>query len=247
LSNVVRAYDTFSSVSHMDRIIRQLSQLSIQHPSARYKSIEAVELIVASIQSFVRSIPDFQILTISEQSSLLERNLHGIAGFDSGLVFRNSGVIDDSRFLAEAIKLYGFEAMCRTKRLENRLDPDSTLVKLMLVIFAFSSNCLILNVPKNMHNDSLLLGTFRLFGSQNVYVELLWKYMIYRYGYRETVIRFASLVKQMLDVIDHLTKIYIGNEYHRVFMDSILDGNKSPFITSLNEPVQLWGNIEQLE
>jgi hypothetical protein len=226
----------------MDRIIRQLSQLSIQHPSARYKSIEAVELIVASIQSFVRSIPDFQILTISEQSSLLERNLHGIAGFDSGLVFRNSGVIDDSRFLAEAIKLYGFEAMCRTKRLENRLDPDSTLVKLMLVIFAFSSNCLILNVPKNMHNDSLLLGTFRLFGSQNVYVELLWKYMIYRYGYRETVIRFASLVKQVLDVIDHLAKVYVDSQVYQTIIDNDFDRNKPSFITNLNEHIPLWGN-----
>jgi hypothetical protein len=231
----------------MHRIIEQLSQLSIQHPSAKYKSIKAVELIVASTQSFVRSVPDFKILTISEQRSLLERNVYGTAAFNSTLISRNPGVINDSRFMANAVKVYGFEAMSRAKRLENRLDPDSTLVKLMLVIFAFSSNCLILNVPKNIHNDSLLLGTFRLFGSQNVYVELLWKYMIYRYGYRETVIRFASLVKQMLDVIDHLTKIYIGNEYHRVFMDSILDGNKSPFITSLNEPVQLWGNIEQLE
>jgi hypothetical protein len=226
----------------MDRIIGQLSQLSIQHPSARYKSIDAVELIVASIQSFVRSIPDFQILTISEQSSLLERNLHGIAGFDSGLVFRNSGVIDDSRFLAEAIKLYGFEAMCRTKRLENRLDPDSTLVKLMLVIFAFSSNCLILNVPKNMHNDSLLLGTFRLFGSQNVYVELLWKYMIYRYGYRETVIRFASLVKQVLDVIDHLAKVYVDSQVYQTIIDNDFDRNKPSFITNLNEHIPLWGN-----
>jgi hypothetical protein len=242
LSNIVHAYDNFSSIQHVHHIIKQSSKLPIQHPLAISKPTEVIEIILASIQSFIRSIPDFQILTIAEQRSLLERNLQGVAGFNSGLVSRNSGVIDISQFVANRMTIYGSETMTRAKYLDNRLDPDSTLATLMLVILTFSSNCLILNVTENMRNDSLLLGTFRLLGSQNVFVELLWKYMIYRYGYYESVIRFDHLVKQALDIINHLTKIYMGNKPHQVLMNDAFDGDKHSFVTSLNEQVPLWGN-----
>jgi hypothetical protein len=34
---------------------------------------------------------------------------------------------------------------------------------------------------------------------ENIYVEILFKYMVYRYGYREASSRFASLIKNSLD------------------------------------------------
>jgi hypothetical protein len=66
--------------------------------------------------------------------------------------------------------------------------------------------------------------------------------MIYRYGFHETVIRFASLVKEMLDVIDHLTKTYISNKSHQDFIDTAFNGDKQSFTTSLSEHVPLWGH-----
>ena len=63
----------------------------------------------------------------------------------------------------------------------------------MLIILTFSSNLSVLTFPNKLPSDTFLLGTFRLLGSQNVYVELLWQYMLYRYGYNQTVIRFAYL------------------------------------------------------
>ena len=84
----------------------------------------------------------------------------------------------------------------------------------MLLVIAFSSNCLIVDIHENMHNDSFIFGTFRLYGSQNVYVELLWRYMLYRYGYSETVLRFSKLVKYILDNIKQTASVYMSNKIH---------------------------------
>lgn len=244
LSNVVHAYDTFSSIPDACRTIEHLPKSPILHLPNVSITMKLAESVYASMNSFVRSIPDFQILTINEQRSLLERNLQVAVGLDLTLVVRDSCWIDNSTVTIDIASIYGFEDITQIKRLKNQLDSDSTLIKLMLVILTLSSNCLILNVPENTHNDSLLLGTFRLLGSQNIYVELLWKYMIYRYGYHETVIRFAYLVKQVLDMIDHLTKMYMGNKTHRDFVDGALDDTIISSSNSENEYIPLWGITE---
>ena len=194
------------------------------------------------MRSFLQSIPDFQILTTSEQSSLLERNLQGISGLTFTLVARDTCVIDHSPSRTAAIRFYGFEVVCRAQQLKNRLDPDSTLVKLMLPVLAFSSNCVILDMPQHVCHDSLLLGTFRLLGSQNVFVEIVWRYLVYRYGDVQAVKRFAGLVKQILDEIDHVAKIYQSNKVHRQFLDETLQEFKLSSSHRMAVCVPLWGN-----
>ncbi len=45
----------------------------------------------------------------------------------------------------------------------------------------------------------LFSNTLSLFESQNVYAEMMFKYMLYRYGYNEASLRFARLIKSSLD------------------------------------------------
>jgi hypothetical protein len=158
-------------------------------------------------------------------------------------VLRNSGCIDSSAFIQNYSSIYGKYAVSRIKHFTHRIDSDSTLVKLMMIILSFSSNCSVLTFPETKFNDTLLLGTFRLLGSQNVYVELLWKYMVYRYGDHQTIIRFAQLIKQVVDLIDHLIKVCMTGNINRFTLDNIFVENKQSFISNPNEHIPLWGNI----
>ncbi len=47
--------------------------------------------------------------------------------------------------------------------------------------------------------DSVFFQTKRLFDIQNIYVEIMFKYMIYQFGYIEASLRFAALIKSLLD------------------------------------------------
>jgi hypothetical protein len=194
-----------------------------------------------SAQSFVSSTADFRILTIAEQSSLFQRNLHGLFNLCGTFMLRDAGIFNNSRNESLIIPLYGKEIVRQAKQIVMRLDYDSTLVKIIHIIFAFSTNCYTVNYDANMYSDALLQGAFRLLGSQNVYTEILWKYMIYRYGYEQTIIRFAGLVKQMLDLINLSAGIYMNNPHHQILVDDLVEEAKTFLILNDNNDKPLWG------
>ncbi|CAF4094152.1 unnamed protein product, partial [Adineta steineri] len=111
----------------------------------------------------------------------------------------------------------------------------------ILIILAFSSNCLIVNTNKTMERDSLLDGTFRLLGSQNVYVELLWKYLISKYGYDKSILRFIRLIQIILCVIKNLAIVHTNNATHRTIFDDIADRTKQILANNENDRTLLWG------
>jgi hypothetical protein len=240
LSNILNAYENFSTLPYARDLIKQSSIVHL--PKVAMQSA-IIDHEMAAMRSFFSSIPDFQILTVSEQCSLLERNGQVVTCVSFSSVVRDSGFVYGSEIIDDAIKTYGVELTYRAGRLRSRLDLDSTLIKLMLVVHAFSASCLIMDAPRSKQNDTLTLGTFRLLGSQNVYAELVWKYMIYRYGYREAVLRVASLVKQMLDISSHLADCYSSSEVYRQFVEETCCENKRSMSRNSNSYAPLWGNV----
>jgi uncharacterized membrane protein len=192
-------------------------------------------------QLFVASAPDFKIMTVNEQCSLLKRNLNGLFIFFAETVCRDLKMLEHAVWANTLTFTLGSDMVERKRYLNGRLEPDTTLIKLMLIIIAFSSNCYMLDERQSLSNDHLLLGTFRLLGSQNVFVEILWKYMIYRYGYRETVLRFAGLVKQTLDLISLVANMYRSDKIHQHFIDDTIRMATSTVKIDESNCVPLWG------
>jgi hypothetical protein len=221
--------------------INSLFTLPVEMHSNIINPLEIVSQVYISVQSFIRSSPDFRILTLNEQISLLARNSHGINALYSVFFFRNSGILDNIKCLEAFINIYGSDMMLLANKMNERLDPDSTLIKLILMVFAFSSNCLIINTYENLKHDSLLYGTFRLLGSQNVYVELLWKYMLYRYGYNESIIRFSRLIQTFLLQLTNMAIIHTNNEAHQKMVADVIEKTKQSLSINENEPSPLWG------
>ena len=139
------------------------------------------------------------------------------------------------------IPLFGSENVHHTKSISIRLDHDLTLVKLLLMTLLFSSNCYPVNRKDRIDRDSLLLGTFRLFGSQNVYAELLWRYMLYRYDFRETVRRFDALIKVALDALRLSSYIYQSNELYQNLSDRLAEHSERSLALIDDENAPLWG------
>lgn len=192
-------------------------------------------------QSFVASSPDYKVLTVNEQSSLLKRNLNGLFIFCAEIVCRDLKMLENAAWSNTLTYTLGSDMIERKRYLNSRLEHDTTLIKLMLIIIAFSSNCYMLDERQTIYNDHLLYGTFRLLGSQNVFVDILWKYMIYRYGYRESVLRFSRLVKQTLDLITLVVNMYRSDRLHQNFVDDTIKMATSMIKLDENNSVPLWG------
>ncbi|CAF4683655.1 unnamed protein product, partial [Rotaria sp. Silwood1] len=244
LSNVVHAFDTFSPVSEVQFIIEFLIKNSVDCQFILQQSQNIVNIIFQSIQSCISSTADFRIMTTDEQCSLVQRNMHGIWAFYSMVICHQSHMFDDWERKNIMTPLYGFDNVEYVKSITIRLDSDATLVKLLLMVLSFSSNCFAVHEDHNIKRDSLLMGTYRLFGSQNVYAEMMWKYMVYRYGYFESAKRFCELIKIMLDEIKLASTINDNNKIHHALVDKISEETERSLIIDHNKNIPLWGKTK---
>ncbi|CAF0983436.1 unnamed protein product [Adineta ricciae] len=244
ISNVVHAFDRFGIMSKMKYLAQNVSLTNLKTQFTQDNAFKMIGSAYMSMQSLIDCTPEFQVLCINEQKSLLQRNLHGIGCFYSNLLYRDSEIFDNSACCLSYVLAYGFNNIEQSKILVKRLDIDSTLFQLLLIIIAFSSNCFIVDFDSsNILHDSFLFGTFRLFGSQNIYVELLWKYMNYRYGYNATIIRFSKLIGHVVNMLGYIAEVYTTHSVHRTFVDEVVEETKDILDVSQNQPVALWGKI----
>ena len=139
------------------------------------------------------------------------------------------------------ITSYGHDVFGQVKRIALQLDDDIAINKLLLFILAFSSNCYPVDSHGSTPNDPFWHGTYRLFGSQNVYVETLWRYMIYRYGYYGAAHRFARSIKLMLDLLKISEAAQQTNETHQNFIEEISVVTAKSLVIRDNDIAPLWG------
>ncbi len=157
------------------------------------------------------------------------------------VVCRDAGVINNAQCVKSFVTINGLEMMVEVIRINKQLDLDSTMIKLMLLIVAFSSNCSTVDLQPQACNDSLLFGTHRLLGSQNVYVEVLWKYITYKYGFYHAALRFDRLIKILLDLIHYSSNAYTNTPTYRHLVNDLMQNTKQLLIANQNTLVQLWG------
>ena len=195
--------------------------------------------IQGSLQSFIASSPDFHILTTSEQRSLLHRNLPGVLGFGSIFFFHRA----DSLCFNLLARIYEPRTVASLNTIHQRFDLDSTSIKVFLLVLTFSSNCSampMVNEQDENDADCLLLGTYRLLGSQNVYVELLWKYLIAHHGYSRAVHQFTRLIEIVLYALKNLSVVPRIDPI-QPNMDDGDDGSSRSVLSNGNLEGSLWG------
>ena len=202
---------------------------------------ENVARMYTSTNAFLSSTPDFQVLTINEQQALFDRNFHGVLSLFSIIFLRSIGIFQYPTCLEVQKKVYGDEMVKKGRQISDQLEPDETILKIFLIILTFSSNCFLVDLNSVFKNDTFIHGTFRLMGSQNVYVELLWKYMTYRYGHRATTLRFSKLIGLFLTIIRCCTEIYTENNDHQNLVNGVVRQIQDSLIINQDEHVSLWG------
>lgn len=241
VSNVVHAYDAFSSVSELRRVIQVLDS---RESNCQYNSFHTVHLMASAfngIKSFISSTPDFKILTLSEQHSLFQRNLIGLlfgsficSAYETSTFRKN----ETSLLLSN---LYTKEEIGKIDNLFKNIDGDLILIKLLILALGFSSNCYVIDYNMNHTNDILLLGTYRLLGSQNVYVEALWKYLVYTHGFNRAVLLYSKIIKQFLDIFSVSMHFYKTNQVHQIFLDEVVKQVQKCNLVDEQSVVPLWG------
>jgi len=243
LSNVVFAFDKFIPIVQTRDTIDRLAIRSFEPNFDTSEILNMFATFYTSTEAFIGSSADFQILTVNEKSSLYQRNIHGILNLCAIFLLRMAQVFDQPLKEHLITSVYGFEIFQQTKRIASQIDDDLIFIKLILLILAFSSNCYVVDrsTDDSTLNDSFINGTFRLWGSQNVYIELFWKYLLYRYDYLNAAIRFARMIKNLLDLLTISAQAQSNHDVYQQFVDEVTVLTEQNLTLNENNVVALWG------
>jgi hypothetical protein len=185
------------------------------------------------IVSFLEHIPDYRSFEPSDRLILTHHNIDTLIKIYGHYLASMTGYMPylDKNYAPIVVAIYGSELIFENERLRQRFDDifhaDYFLVKLVLTTLSFSNvtPCLSFTsqiVPKSMNEE--LMFSKRLFQVQNDYVDILWRYMLYRFRNEKVVVHlYSNIVYTCLHLQKFARRITEQNELHKHMYDKLLE------------------------
>jgi hypothetical protein len=187
-----------------------------------------IKTILDGSQLLYKSNQDFLSLSANDRSILLYNTIKHTASFSSTTVCQQVRLLRHPAFY-NAIELISNASMIPTIMCIERLfDFDMIIKKLVLAILAFSTtNCTIYS-DSSTGNLSDLKQILRI---QDTYIELIWRYLLYKYDHKQAVICFSNLIRCLFAVHDVIIR---GCEiqWFTDKIDSLIQQTEQTLITS---------------
>ncbi|CAF1030824.1 unnamed protein product [Adineta ricciae] len=228
LSNIVNTYDAHNFFVKSKIFFQNQTSLPLKFRCKESNILCHVGTLFAQSSTFIERCPLFHDLSANIRHMLMKRNL-SIVGSQNGLfICREMNIFENELYLKCVEQIYGTAYSKQVVQLSRRFDENATLMKIIFLVMIFSSNCSI------VVEDSVEYFPSRaILQIENRIVTMLWKYLIYQYRFEEAVIRYASLVKSILDMIQRMG-MGTSTQRHWQMVDKII-GQKSCLITLEDE------------
>ena len=212
LSNLIHCYDEYCGHLFVKRYIEEQNTLpaKFRHRNSSVKHL--MTSIVHNIQHVFEKNRDFLSLSSISRTNLLRTTTQYNLSF-GGVFMTGQHRLLDNELLCNSMELiFVPSSVASTKWIITQLDPDETFVKLVLAIVACSTTHSIVHVESRASN---LIDTKTILSVENIYVELVWRYLLYRYNHREAVKRFSNIVRCLI----LLNNIVIDANQSRQFVE----------------------------
>ncbi|CAF3588227.1 unnamed protein product [Rotaria sp. Silwood1] len=201
LSNLIHSYDEHNALATAQNFMNEINSL---HPKLRFKIdarkiVEFVTVLSQTIEPFIQSNQHFTSLPRHDRSIVLRGAVDNVTCLASAFIMRQSDLINNSAFRNGLEITYGTIPYQLSLKVISLVDQDVDLVKLTLSIFAFCTNCCTVFNENTSH--TYLRDIQSLLNIQNMYAEVIWKYLLYKYKFEQAVIRFTHLIRTIIGAI----------------------------------------------
>jgi hypothetical protein len=219
ISNLVHCYKEHSALSYIRNFIQEQTTLPIKMRCKTAAIDKLFESILSGVELFFKSNHHYRSLCSHDRSILLRSAMESAGSFGSVLIFRELRFFDQPGVLESIEALYGTTTKNLSTRLLDEVDRDITFVKLGIAMFAFSTtNCSSYTTIGFDH----LTNIKDILHIQNMYAEVTWKYLLYKYNYAQTVIFFTNLIKTHL-LINVAINEARQSEHHKLIMENLIE------------------------
>jgi len=143
---------------------------------------------------YLRSNLDLCTLSSDDRSAFLRNAADNITCLGTVFSWSWSQLYNSELFIQVFKTFYGYSPFTMIHYILKFIDPDIIVAKLSLSLFAFSNNNSIFSPQVTTKSTN----TLAIFHIQNMYAQVLWKYLLYKYGYYQSIQRFINLNQCLL-------------------------------------------------
>ncbi|CAF1270882.1 unnamed protein product [Adineta steineri] len=203
LSNIINTYDEQNLLLQTKDFFKNQFSLPPKIRCKDSKIFNYIGSIYSTLYTFIEHCPLFYSLPVTIQKILIKRNLGSIGSFNALFISKEMNAFENESYSNLIDDMYGNGQSKRAIQASRRLDENGILIKIISILMIFSSNCTIISID-HLENIHIVFNPQMLLHIESLIVTMLWKYLIYQYGYKEGILRYVSLVKSILDMIQRM-------------------------------------------
>lgn len=160
-----------------------------------FEFLNEYSLIHKVLIEFYKVIPEFNALAIEDKIRLIRSQFGVVNNINEAIV--HPGI--SNNLVVSSQNIYGPYITQRLLKSIHRIAPfasDPIVLKLLLIVVAFSSgNC---RNRSDCEMDQICNDTLSIYLAQNVYIELLWKYVVSQSSTQLDAVKFFNKLVQFL-------------------------------------------------
>jgi len=210
LSNLVHCFDEHSGLSFIQDFIQEQTALP---PKFRFKhsSVNAFfTSMMAKIQLVFEKIRDFLSLSLHDRRTLLRNTVEYTTGIGGAFILQQTQLFDCPAFFKSAELIFRPASVALTKHLIDQLDSDIVFIKIIFAIIAFSISNYTSYTQTTSDN---LIDTKAILNIQDMYTELVWRYLLYKHNHREAVLCFSNLIRCLFLLNDSVVEAHEEQQF----------------------------------
>ncbi|CAF3522024.1 unnamed protein product [Rotaria sp. Silwood1] len=190
LTNLYHCYNESQILPFTQRLVDKYDSSISNYMIYKVFVEEFLVSIYETAGTYLRSNDDLRKLSSDDRSIILRTAGDNVCCMSGTFIMQYSYLYGLDAFLNAMIVKYGKRTMDIHIWARKYIDPDIVLAKLSISLFAFSENtcCYYSNISKDLTNSINILKI------QNKYVEVTWKYLLYKHGYYDAVKRYLNII-----------------------------------------------------
>ncbi|CAF0806346.1 unnamed protein product [Rotaria sp. Silwood1] len=215
LSNIILSYNEQNVINQVKHILEEKSSLPVK---LRLKSSDTINLMSKPFENIILLInhsPHFRCLSSNAHRAVSLHNVFFTGALDGYFVARETDLFTNLNYMIASGAIYGHDYVMKCAQNNERLEPNGDLIKIMLFVLIFSSNFSMV-IFNDQEDFNTMSSSIELIHIQDIYVTVLWKYLIYLYGYKQAVVRFSRLLKTVLDMLSRVEELSKNVTLHKM-------------------------------
>ncbi|CAF3836149.1 unnamed protein product [Rotaria sp. Silwood1] len=201
LSNIVNCYEAYNGFLIGESYMHEQHKLPLKLRFKPESVSKLYEMTLEQVQQLYKNNQDFLSLPSHDRSILLHSTFGHTSTLSLNVIAHPVGLFNYSTYYDVLGTMSHPRVIPIAKRIASRLDFDIVIMRLFLAILSFST------INYTVYSDTPPVdssNTKQILHIQDTYVELTWRYILYKFNYEQAVETFSDFIRCLFGIHDDI-------------------------------------------